>query len=207
MSQLIYIHPQNPQPRIIKQVVALLHSGAIIVYPTDSGYALGCKTGEKAPLERIIRLRQLNDKHHFTLMCRDLSELSLYAMVDNRAFRLIKNNTPGGYTFILRATKEVPRRLLNVKRKTIGLRVTANPVAQAILTELNQPMMSSTLIMPNNDFAESCPEDIQQILTNQVDAILHAGDIGQQPTTVVDLSGETTEIRRYGSGDPSPFEA
>lgn len=148
MSQFFYIHPQNPQPRLINQSVEFLHKGGVIVYPTDSGYALGCMLGEKNALERICRIRDLGSDHNFTLMCRDLSELSTYAHVDNSAFRLIKNNTPGNYTFILKATKEVPRRLMNEKRKTIGLRVPSNPIALELLAALNEPLMSTTLMLP-----------------------------------------------------------
>ncbi len=206
MSQLFYIHPDNPQARQIKQAVEMLNKGSVIVYPTDSGYAVGCKLEDKAAMERIIRLRQLDGRHNFTLMCRDLSELSTYAQVDNIAFRLLKNNTPGCYTFLLKATKEVPRRLMNEKRKTIGLRVTANPIAQALLDALGEPLMSTTLILPGNDFAESDPEEIHDQLGNQVDLILHGGTLGQQPTTVIDLSEGTPEIVRLGAGDPHPFE-
>lgn len=205
MSQFFYIHPENPQPRLISQAVDYLNKGGVIVYPTDSGYALGCRLEDKSAMERICRLRQLDGNHHFTLMCRDLSELSVYAQVDNSAFRLIKNNTPGCYTFLLKATKEVPRRLMNEKRKTIGLRVTAHTVAQALLEALNEPLMSTTLMLPGNEFAESDPEDIQDSIGKQVDLILNGGTIGQQPTTVVDLTGPAPEVIRVGSGDPAPF--
>jgi len=206
MSQLFYIHPENPQPRIVKQAVEQINQGSVIVYPTDSGYAIGCKLEDKAAMERIIRLRQLDGRHHFTLMCRDLSELSTYAQVDNIAFRLLKNNTPGSYTFLLKATKEVPRRLMNEKRKTIGLRVTSHPVAQALLEALGEPLMSTTLILPGNDFAESDPEEIQDSVGHQVDLILNGGSIGQHPTTVIDLSDGAPVIVRQGAGDTSPFE-
>lgn len=205
MSQLFYIHPDNPQLRLIHQTIEVLRKGGVIVYPTDSGYALGCKLGEKAAIERICRIRQIDSHHNFTLMCRDLSELSTYAHVDNTSFRLIKNNTPGNYTFILPATKEVPRRLMNEKRKTIGLRVPSNPIALALLEALNEPMMSTTLIFPGNDFAESNPEEISDYLGKQVDLVIHGGFLGQQPTTVVDLTGSTPEILREGAGDPAPF--
>ncbi|WP_127958344.1 L-threonylcarbamoyladenylate synthase [Serratia microhaemolytica] len=205
MSQLFYIHPDNPQPRLINQAVEVLHKGGVIVYPTDSGYALGCKLEEKAAMTRICRIRQLDDKHNFTLMCRDLSELSSYAHVDNSSFRLIKNNTPGSYTFILKATKEVPRRLMNEKRKTIGLRVPSNQIALALLQALNEPMMSTTLMLPGNDFAESDPEEINESLGNQVDLVIHGGFLGQQPTTVIDLTEGTARVLREGVGDVSPF--
>ncbi|ACT13050.1 MULTISPECIES: L-threonylcarbamoyladenylate synthase [Pectobacterium] len=205
MSQFFYIHPQNPQPRLINQSVEFLHKGGVIVYPTDSGYALGCMLGEKNALERICRIRDLGSDHNFTLMCRDLSELSTYAHVDNAAFRLIKNNTPGNYTFILKATKEVPRRLMNEKRKTIGLRVPSNPIALELLAALNEPLMSTTLMLPGNDFAESDPEEIQEILGKQVDLIIHGGSLGQQPTTVIDLTESAPRVAREGTGDVTPF--
>nr|WP_113867332.1 L-threonylcarbamoyladenylate synthase [Brenneria salicis]NMN91650.1 tRNA threonylcarbamoyl adenosine modification protein (Sua5/YciO/YrdC/YwlC family) [Brenneria salicis ATCC 15712 = DSM 30166]RBP61437.1 tRNA threonylcarbamoyl adenosine modification protein (Sua5/YciO/YrdC/YwlC family) [Brenneria salicis ATCC 15712 = DSM 30166]RLM30368.1 threonylcarbamoyl-AMP synthase [Brenneria salicis ATCC 15712 = DSM 30166] len=205
MSQFFYIHPQNPQLRLITQSVDFLHKGGVIVYPTDSGYALGCMLGDKNAMERICRIRSLDSNHNFTLMCRDLSELSTYAYVDNTAFRLIKNNTPGNYTFILKATKEVPRRLMNEKRKTIGLRVPSNPIALSLLAVLNEPMMSTTLMLPGNDFAESDPEEIQETLGKQVDLIIHGGFLGQQPTTVIDLTESSPKITREGTGDITPF--
>lgn len=207
MSQLFYLHPDNPQPRLISQVVEVLRKGGVIVYPTDSGYALGCMLGEKNALERICRLRQLGKDHNFTLVCRDLSELSTYALVDNVAFRLIRNNTPGSYTFILKATKEVPRRLMNEKRKTIGLRVPSNAITQTLLAELNAPLMSSSLILPGNDFAESDPAMIQDNVGNQVDLVIHGGVLGQQPTTVVDLTGDMPQVVRVGAGDTGPFSS
>ncbi|MEN5015354.1 L-threonylcarbamoyladenylate synthase [Erwinia sp. Eh17-17] len=205
MSQFFYIHPDNPQPRLIKQAVEMLNKGSVIVYPTDSGYALGCKLEDKNAMERICRIRQLDGSHNFTLMCRDLSELSTYAHVDNTAFRLIKNNTPGNYTFILKATKEVPRRLMSEKRKTIGLRVPSNPIALALLEALNEPMMSTSLMLPGNDFTESDPEAIQDEIGKLVDLIIHGGYLGQQPTTVIDLTENTPEVIREGVGDIQPF--
>ncbi|WKV51118.1 L-threonylcarbamoyladenylate synthase [Dickeya fangzhongdai] len=205
MSQFFYIHPQNPQPRLINQTVEILHKGGVIVYPTDSGYALGCMLEDKAAMERICRIRDLDQNHNFTLMCRDLSELSSYAYVDNAAFRLIKNNTPGNYTFILKATKEVPRRLMNEKRKTIGMRVPSNPIALELLAALNEPLMSTTLMLPGNDFAESDPEEIQEQLGKRVDLVIHGGFLGQQPTTVIDLTESVPEVVREGTGDVTPF--
>jgi len=205
MSQFFYIHPENPQPRLIKQAVEMLNKGSVIVYPTDSGYALGCRLEDKTAMERICRIRQLDSNHNFTLMCRDLSELSTYAHVDNTAFRLIKNNTPGNYTFILKATKEVPRRLMSEKRKTIGLRVPSNPIALALLESLNEPMMSTSLMLPGNDFTESDPEAIQDEIGKLVDLIIHGGYLGQQPTTVIDLTENTPEVIREGVGDIQPF--
>lgn len=206
MSQFFYIHPENPQPRLIKQAVEMLNKGAVIVYPTDSGYALGCKLEDKSAMERICRIRQLDGNHNFTLVCRDLSELSTYAHVENSAFRLIKNNTPGNYTFILKATKEVPRRLMSEKRKTIGLRVPSNPIALALLEALDEPLMSTSLMLPGNDFTESDPEEIQDSIGRQVDLIIHGGYLGQQPTTVVDLTEDTPEVVRAGVGDVTPFQ-
>ncbi|WP_158784949.1 L-threonylcarbamoyladenylate synthase [Pantoea sp. BAV 3049] len=205
MSQFFYIHPENPQPRLIKQAVELLHKGSVIVYPTDSGYALGCKLEDKNAMERICRIRQLDGNHNFTLMCRDLSELSTYAYVDNTAFRLIKNNTPGNYTFILKATKEVPRRLMSEKRKTIGLRVPSNPIALALLEALNEPLMSTSLMLPGNDFTESDPEAIQDTIGKLVDLIIHGGYLGQHPTTVIDLTENSPVVVREGMGDVQPF--
>lgn len=205
MSQFFYIHQDNPQARLISKAVDVLRKGSVIVYPTDSGYALGCMLEDKHSMERICRIRQLDSNHNFTLMCRDLSELSTYAHVDNAAFRLIKNNTPGNYTFILKATKEVPRRLMSEKRKTIGLRVPSNPIALALLAELNEPMMSTTLMLPGNDFAESDPEEIRDTLSKHVDLIINGGYLGQQPTTVIDLTEETPVVVREGAGDPTPF--
>ncbi|MGB7998066.1 MAG: L-threonylcarbamoyladenylate synthase, partial [Photobacterium halotolerans] len=159
MSQIFYVHPENPQARLISQAVAIVRNGGVIVYPTDSGYALGCQLANKQALERICRIRKLDEKHNFTLLCRDLSELSLYARVENDAFRLLRNNTPGAYTFIFKGTKEVPRRLMNPKRKTIGIRVPNNEIALALLDALGEPMMSTSLILPGKDTAESDPED------------------------------------------------
>ena len=205
MSQFFTIHPENPHPRLITQTVDMLRKGAVIVYPTDSGYALGCRLEDKTAMERICRIRKLDGNHNFTLVCRDLSELSTYAHVDNQAFRLMKNNTPGKYTFILKATKEVPRRLMNDKRKTIGLRVPSNPIALALLETMDEPLMSTTLMLPGNDFAESDPEVIKDRLGKLVDLVIHGGFLGQQPTTVIDLTDDTPVVVRDGVGDISPF--
>jgi tRNA threonylcarbamoyl adenosine modification protein (Sua5/YciO/YrdC/YwlC family) len=206
MSQYFYVHPDNPQVRLITQAVAIIRNGGVVVYPTDSGYALGCQLENKQALERICRIRQLNEKHNFTLLCRDLSELSLYARVDNSAFRLLKNNTPGAYTFIFKGTKEVPRRLMNAKKKTIGIRVPDNRIALALLDALGEPMMSTSLILPGNDTTESDPEAIRDSLEHAVDLIMDGGYLGEQPTTVIDFSDDEPVIARYGAGDPSPFE-
>lgn len=206
MSQFFQIHPDNPQHRLIVQAADIVRQGGVVVYPTDSGYALGCQLQNKEAAERILRIRQLGDEHNFTLVCRDLSELSVYAKVGNQAFRLIKNNTPGPYTFVLRATKEVPKRLMNPKRKTIGLRVPNNPIAQALLAELNEPMMSTTLIFPGDEFAEPDPYEIRMRLEKQVDLIIDGGHLMEKPTTVVDMVDDEIAIIRLGEGDPSPFE-
>lgn len=205
MSQFFYIHPDNPQARLIRQACELINAGKVVVYPTDSGYSIGCQLDNKAALEQICRIRELGKHHNFTLMCRDMSELSTYARVDNQAFRIIKNNTPGPYTFILKATKDVPKRVQNDKKKTIGIRVPDNAIALALLEELGAPLMSSTLILPGKEMAESDPEDIRDVLEKQVGLIIHGGYLGEQPTTVVDMSDGDISLLREGSGDPSVF--
>ncbi len=207
MSQFFQIHPDNPQPRLIKQTVQLLHERAVIVYPTDSAYALGCHIGDKTAMERIQRIRRVDTNHNFTLVCRDLSEIAIYAKVDNSAYRLLKTLTPGAYTFILPATREVPRRLQNPKRRTIGLRVPDNRVAQAILAELNEPLMSSSLIMPGESMPLTDPYDMRATLEHQVDLIIDGGYCGLEPTTVVDMTGETPVVTRHGKGDATIFES
>ncbi|MDP2715396.1 MULTISPECIES: L-threonylcarbamoyladenylate synthase [unclassified Rheinheimera] len=205
MSQFFHIHPETPQQRLLKQAVQIIQQGGVVIYPTDSGYALGCHVGDKNAMERILQIRQVSGDHHFTLLCRDLSELSVYAKVENSAFRLIKNNTPGAYTFILRGTKEVPKRLLNEKKKTIGLRIPENKVALALLAELGEPLLSTSLILPGEEFAESDPEEMRARLEKQVDLIMHGGIIGEAPTTVIDLSDDEPVLLREGRGDPTPF--
>lgn len=204
MSQFFYIHPENPQPRLINQTVDILRRGGVIVYPTDSGYALGCMIGEKAAMDRIVQIRRLPENHNFTLVCSDLSELSQYATVSNSAYRLIKNNTPGRYTFILTATKEVPRRLMT-KRKTIGLRVPDNQIALDLLNALGEPILSCSLMLPNEVITQSDPEEIRAYLEHQVDLIIHGGYLGQQPTTVIDLTEDTPQVLREGSGSVEQF--
>lgn len=206
MSQYFYVHPENPQSRLINQAVAIIRNGGVVVYPTDSGYALGCQLENKQALETICRIRKLDDKHNFTLMCRDLSELSIYARVDNAAFRLLKNNTPGAYTFIFKGTKEVPRRLMNAKRKTIGIRVPNNKIALDLLEALGEPLMSTSLILPGSQMTESDPDEIRDKLEHSVDLIMNGGYLGEQPTTVIDFSDDEPAIVRLGSGDPAPFE-
>lgn len=205
MSQFFHIHPDTPQQRLLKQAVQIIQQGGVVIYPTDSGYALGCHVGDKNAMARILQIRQVSGDHHFTLMCRDLSELSVYAKVENSAFRLIKNNTPGAYTFILRGTKEVPKRLLNEKKKTIGLRIPENKIALALLAELGEPLLSTSLILPGEEFAESDPEDMRARLEKQVDLIMHGGVIGEAPTTVIDYSDDEPLVLREGRGDPTPF--
>ncbi len=198
--QVFHVHPDNPQARLIKQAVEIVRQGGVVVYPTDSSYALGCHIGDKAAMERMRRIRKLADKHNFTLVCRDLSEIATYAKVDNPAYRLIKSLTPGPYTFILQATHEVPRRLQNPKRKTIGLRVPDHVVAQSLLQALGEPLMSCTLILPESDTPLSDPELIQSALKGQVDLLIDCGHCGIEPTTVVDLVSGTPLVTRTGKG-------
>ena len=205
MSQFFHIHPDNPQPRLLKQAVAIIRQGGVIAYPTDSAYALGCHLGDKEALQRIIRLRQLDERHHFTLMCRDLSEIATYAKVDNATYRLLKAHTPGAYTFILRATREVPRRLQNPKQQTVGIRVPDHPVPLALLAELGEPLMSSTLILPDHDLPLADPDEIWEILCSRIDLLIDSGNCGLDPTTVVDLTGDYPQVLRQGSGDASAF--
>ena len=196
MAQYFTIHPENPQPRLIRQAVEIVRAGGVIVYPTDSCYALGCHIGDK-DAERVIReIRQVGSDHHFTFVCRDLSEIAHYARVGNPQFRLLKSATPGSYTFILPATREVPRRLQHPKRATIGLRVPQHPVAQALLQELREPLLSSTLIMPGDELPLNDPEQIRERLEHQVALILDAGFCGLEPTTVIDLTGELPAVVR-----------
>lgn len=206
MSQFFYIHPENPQTRLINQAVEIIKSGGVIVYPTDSGYALGCAIGDKHAMDRIVTIRRLPENHNFTLVCSDLSELSTYALVTNQSYRLIKNNVPNPYTFILPATKDVPRRLMT-KRKTIGIRVPDNVIALALISALGEPILSCSLMLPNEEITQSDPDEIREHLEHQVDLIIHGGYLGQSPTTVIDLTQDSPEIIRMGSGDPTPFEA
>ncbi len=207
MSQFISIHPENPQARLITQAVAWIRNGGVIVYPTDSGYALGCHIGDKQALERIRKIRSLDKNHNFTLVCRDLSELATYARVTNASYRIIKNLTPGAYTFIFKGTNEVPRRLMHPKRKTIGIRVPDNKIALAMLEELGEPIMSTTLILPGDDMPQTDPYDMRQTLHNQVDLIVDGGFCGMEPTSVVDMTDEVPVVLRTGQADVSMFEA
>ncbi|MDO7597452.1 MAG: L-threonylcarbamoyladenylate synthase [Pseudomonadota bacterium] len=206
MSQFFQIHPENPQKRLIVQACDIIRKGGLVVYPTDSGYALGCHIGDKGAMDKIRRIRQLDDDHNFTLVCRDLSEISTYAKVNNSVYRAIKAHTPGAYTFVLPATKEVPRRLQHSKRKTIGLRIPNNLIALALLEELNEPLMSSTMIFPGEDMPMTDPEDIMDRVGKQVDLIIDGGAGGAVATTVIEFIDDMPEIVRVGLGDPSPFE-
>lgn len=206
MTQRLVIHPDNPQLRLIRQVVDTLRDGGVIVYPTDSAYALGCQIGNKEAMERIRSLRQLDKQHNFTLVCRDLSELATYARVDNRVFRLLKAHTPGAYTFILTASSEVPRRLQHPKRKTIGLRVPDNPTTQALLAELNEPLMSVTLILPGDKLPLNDPDRICDKLRGQVDMIVDGGFCDLEPTSIIDMTSDVPEILREGKGSIAAFE-
>ena len=201
MSPYFSIHPDNPQQRLIGQVADIVRRGGVVVYPTDSVYALGCHIGDKQALERIRNIRRVDKNHNFTLLCRDLSELASYARVDNSVFRVLKANTPGPFTFILPASSEVPKRLMHPKRKTVGIRVPDSAIAQALLNELGEPMMTVTLIMPDDDYPLTDPYDIRQTLEAQVDAIIDGGYCGLEPTTVVDMTGDQPEMRRQGMGD------
>lgn len=205
-SRYLEIHPTDPQPRLIRQAVEIIRVGGVVVYPTDSCYALGCHIGDKEAMERISRLRQTDRHHHFTLVCSDLSEISKYARVSNQQYRTLKAFTPGPYTFILQATKETPKRLQNEKRRTIGIRVPDHPVPMAILDELGEPLMSSTLIMPGEDQPLTDAREIQERLFHFVDAVIDGGNCGMEPTSVVDLAGAAPVISRRGKGDVSAFE-
>jgi tRNA threonylcarbamoyl adenosine modification protein (Sua5/YciO/YrdC/YwlC family) len=200
MSQFFQIHPVNPQPRLIHQAVEIIRADGLVIYPTDSSYALGCHVGDKTGMERIRRIRDLDNRHNFTLMCRDLSEISTYAKVDNSSYRLLKSLTPGPYTFILKATHEVPRRLQNPKRKTIGIRIPDHPIAQALLDELGEPLMSSTLILPGQDRPETDANDIRERLEQDVDLVIDGDNCGLEPTTVIDLVDGSMHIVRKGRG-------
>lgn len=205
MSHFFSIHPDNPQARLLRQAAGIIEEGGLVAYPTDSGYALGCRLGDKAARERIIRLRQLDKKHNLTLVCRDLSQIGTYARVHNPIFRLLKAFTPGPYTFILNATHTVPKLMLHPKRKTLGLRVPSNSITLALLDALEAPLMSTTLILPSAEAPLSEPEAIMDILGRQVDLIIDGGNCGYEPTTVVDLTGDYPVILREGKGDVTPF--
>lgn len=205
MSPFFTIHPDNPQQRLIRQAAEIVRGGGVIVYPTDSSYALGCHLGDKDAMQRIRAIREVDDKHHFTLVCRDLAEIAHYAKVDNSQYRLLKANTPGSYTFLLQATREVPKRLQHPKRNTIGLRVPDHPVVLALLAELNEPLLSSTLTLPGDEFPLTDPEEIRDRIGNRVDLILDAGSCGIEMTTVIDLTDSAPVLVRAGKGSLEPF--
>ncbi len=200
------IHPENPQPRLIEQAVERIQAGDVIVYPTDAAYAIGCKIGNKAAMERIAQIRQLGPKHQYSILCADLSDLATYARVDNATYRLLKNNTPAVTTFILAATSEVPRRLMHAKKKTIGLRIPSNPICQMLLKELGEPLLTSTLILPNHSDPLDDPFEIELQLSKRIDVLIDGGLGTLNTTSIVDLSGDHPVIVRYGLGDVSAFE-
>jgi tRNA threonylcarbamoyl adenosine modification protein (Sua5/YciO/YrdC/YwlC family) len=205
MSQFFQIHPENPQLRLIKQAAQIIQSGGIVALPTDSCYALVCQLDDKHAVERLRRIRGVDDKHHLTLLCRDLSEIAQYAKVDNRRYRMLKTATPGPYTFILEATKEVPRRLSHPQRKTIGLRVPENPIAQALLEELGQPLLGATLILPDESEPLTDPEEIRDHLEKLIELVIDGGACSLQPTSVIDLTEEQPVLLRQGRGDVAQF--
>jgi tRNA threonylcarbamoyl adenosine modification protein (Sua5/YciO/YrdC/YwlC family) len=206
MARYFNVHPVDPQPRAISQVVKLIRDGGLVAYPTDSCFALGCQLGNSGGLHRIREIRDLDHKHHFTLVCRDFAQLGQFVYVSNAAFRLIKACTPGSYTFILPATKEVPRRLLQPKKKTVGVRIPQHTVAQALLAELDEPLLSSTLLLPDEPEPLTHGWEIKERLDHVLDAVVDSGDCGTEPTTVIDFCGSEPEIVRRGAGDPSRFE-
>jgi tRNA threonylcarbamoyl adenosine modification protein (Sua5/YciO/YrdC/YwlC family) len=207
VAQYFVIHPTHPQPRLLSRAADIVRTGGVIAYPTDSCYALGCHVGDKAAMERLRRIRGVDERHHFTLMCRDLSELGTYARVDNAQYRLLKALTPGSYTFILEATKDLPRRILHPRRKTIGLRVPQHAVAHALLAELGEPLLSTTLILPGDTAPLDDARAIRVRLEHDVELVLDGGACGVEPTTVVDLTGPAPEVLRVGKGAVGPFRA
>ena len=205
MAQFFTIHPTHPQARLVRRAADIVRASGLIAYPTDSCYALGCLAGAAKALERLRRVRGIDERHHLTLMCRDLSEIASYAIVDDARFLLIKRATPGSYTFILRATRETPRRLVHPKRKTIGVRVPGHAVAQALLAELDEPMLSTTLMLPGDELPLSDAEEIRQRLEHGVDLVIDAGSCGTEPSTLIDLTGDTPVVLRKGKGSLAPF--
>ena len=201
MAQFFSVHPEQPQPRLIRQAAELLREGGVLVIPTDSTYALAVRVGNADALERLRRIRRVDERHHLTLMCRDLSEIARYARVDNAQYRLLKSATPGSYTFVLEGTKELPRRVLHPKRKTIGLRIPQHPVVQALLAELDEPVLTSTMILPGEEEPLTEPDEIRSRLEREVDLVIDAGPCGAEMTTVVDLSGGAPELVRAGKGE------
>lgn len=207
MARIVEVHPTHPQPRLIAEIVAAIRHGGLVAYPTDSSYAFGCHIGDKKAMDRIHRIRKTDKNHNFTLVCSDLSEISLYARIDNWAYRLLKSLTPGPYTFILQATREVPKRLQNPKRRTIGLRVPDHPIVHAMLELLGEPIMSSTLSLPGDEMPLTDPEEIERRIGHQIELIVDAGPAGIAPTSVIDLSSGSVEILRVGCGDVSSLVA
>jgi len=206
MARYYDVHPDNPQPRVLRQVADLIRGSGLIAYPTDSCFAFGCQLGNRAGLDRIREIRRLDERHHFTLVCRDFAQLGQFVHISNAVFRLVKAATPGSYTFILPATKDVPRRLLHPKKRTVGVRIPEHTVTQALLAELGEPLVSSTLLLPDQDEPLTQGWEIKERLDHVLDAVLDAGDCGTEPTTVVDLSEDEPEILRRGAGDPSRFD-
>ncbi|WP_019900558.1 L-threonylcarbamoyladenylate synthase [Salinispora arenicola] len=206
MARYFDVHPDNPQPRILRQVVGLVQAGGLIAYPTDSCFALGCQLGDRHGLDRIRDIRRLNERHHFTLVCRDFAQLGQFVQISNAMFRLVKSCIPGSYTFVLPATREVPRRMLHPRKRTVGVRVPDHTVTQALLAELGEPLVSSTLILPGEDEPLTQGWEIKERLDHVLDGVVDAGDCGKEPTTVVDLSGDEPEVQRRGAGDTSRFE-
>jgi tRNA threonylcarbamoyl adenosine modification protein (Sua5/YciO/YrdC/YwlC family) len=203
VAKFIEVHPDNPQPRRVAEIVETIREGGLIAYPTDSSYAFGCHIGDKRAMDRIRRIRRTDKNHNFTLVCSDLSEISTYARVDNWAYRMLRSMTPGPYTFILPATREVPKRLQHPKRRTIGLRVPDHPLVRAVLQELGEPIMSSTLLLPGDDLPLTDPHDIEERIGHEIDLIIDAGPTGIEPTSVIDLSEDRVEVLRVGRGDVS----
>jgi tRNA threonylcarbamoyl adenosine modification protein (Sua5/YciO/YrdC/YwlC family) len=206
MARYYDVHPVDPQPRSINQAVQILRDGGVVAYPTDSCFALGCALGNAEGKERMLRIRQLDDRHHFTLVCRDFAQMAHLVHLDNRVFRAVKAATPGQYTFILPATKEVPRRVLHPKKKTVGVRIPDHPVVRALLEELGEPLLSTTLLLPGDEEPMTQGWEIKERLDHQVDAVIDSGECGLEPTTVVDFSAGYPEVVRRGAGDPAPFE-
>jgi tRNA threonylcarbamoyl adenosine modification protein (Sua5/YciO/YrdC/YwlC family) len=206
MAKYFDVHPVNPQPRSVRQVIGIVQDDGLVVYPTDSCFALGCRIGNKAGLDRIKAIRRLDDKHHFTLMCQDFAQLGQFVQVNNSVFRAIKAATPGSYTFILKATREVPRRLMHPKKKTVGVRIPDHVTAQTLVAELGEPLLSTTLLLPGDEDPMTQGWEIKERLDSDVDAVIDSGDCGVEPTTVVDFSGDEPEIVRRGAGDTSRFE-
>ncbi|WP_019872345.1 L-threonylcarbamoyladenylate synthase [Salinispora oceanensis] len=206
MARYYDVHPDNPQPRTLRQVVGLVRNGGLIAYPTDSCFAFGAQLGDRHGLDRIREIRRLDERHHFTLVCRDFAQLGQFVQISNAVFRLVKSCIPGSYTFILPATREVPRRMLHPRKRTVGVRVPDHAVAQALLAELGEPLVSSTLVLPGEEEPLTQGWEIKERLDHVLDGVVDAGDCGKEPTTVVDLSGDEPEVLRHGAGDPSRFE-